>query len=71
VSRPITGGTPLWPPQLPSPLSRKPAAGIRVITHRCGHGPRLTRLATDTLVVLAGADLLQFGYSLLEEKEQS
>jgi hypothetical protein len=33
--------------------------------------PRVTRLATDTLAVLAGADLLQFGYALLEEKEQS
>jgi len=33
--------------------------------------PRATRLATDTLAVLAGADLLQFGYSLLQEKEQS
>jgi hypothetical protein len=33
--------------------------------------PRATRLATETLAVLAGADLLQFGYSLVEEKEQS
>lgn len=33
--------------------------------------PRVTRLAIDTLAVLAGADLLQFGYSLIEEKEQS
>jgi hypothetical protein len=33
--------------------------------------PRTTRLAADTLAVLAGADLLQFGYSLAEEKEQS
>jgi hypothetical protein len=33
--------------------------------------PRTTRLAADTLAVLAGADLLQFGYSLVEEKEQS
>jgi len=33
--------------------------------------PRVTRLATDTLAILAGADLLQFGYALLEEKEQS
>jgi hypothetical protein len=33
--------------------------------------PRVTRLATDTLAVLAGADLLQFGYALIEEKEQS
>jgi len=33
--------------------------------------PRTTRLAIDTLVVLAGADLLQFGYSWLQEQEQS
>jgi len=33
--------------------------------------PRTTRLATQTLAVLAGADLLQFGYSLVEEKQQS
>jgi len=33
--------------------------------------PRATRLAVDTLAVLAGADLLQFGYSRLQEKEQS
>jgi hypothetical protein len=33
--------------------------------------PRTTRLATDTLAVLAGADLLQFAYSLLQEEEQS
>jgi hypothetical protein len=33
--------------------------------------PRATQLATETLAVLAGADLLQFGYSLVEEKEQS
>jgi hypothetical protein len=33
--------------------------------------PRATRLAVDTLVVLAGADLLQFAYSLLQEQEQS
>jgi uncharacterized protein DUF1360 len=33
--------------------------------------PRTTRLAIDTLAVLAGADLLQFGYSWLQEQEQS
>ena len=33
--------------------------------------PRATRLAVDTLAVLAGADLLQFGYSRLQEQEQS
>jgi hypothetical protein len=33
--------------------------------------PRATRLAIDTLAVLAGADLLQFGYSWLQEQEQS
>jgi Protein of unknown function (DUF1360) len=33
--------------------------------------PRATRLAVDTLAVLAGADLLQFGYSWLQEQEQS
>jgi len=33
--------------------------------------PRTTRLAVDTLAVLAGADLLQFGYSWLQEREQS
>ena len=33
--------------------------------------PRATRLAVDTLAVLAGADLLQFGYALLQEQEQS
>jgi Protein of unknown function (DUF1360) len=31
--------------------------------------PRTTRLAVDTLAVLAGADLLQFGYARLQEKE--
>ena len=33
--------------------------------------PRATRLAVDTLAVLAGADLLQFGYSRPQEQEQS
>jgi hypothetical protein len=33
--------------------------------------PRTTRLVIDTLAVLAGADLLQFGYSWLQEQEQS
>jgi len=33
--------------------------------------PRTTRLAVDTLTVLAGADILQFGYSLLQEQESS
>ena len=33
--------------------------------------PRTTRLAVDTLVVLAGADALQFGYSQLQEREVS
>lgn len=33
--------------------------------------PRATRLAIDTLTVLAAADLLQFGYSWLQEREQS
>jgi Protein of unknown function (DUF1360) len=33
--------------------------------------PRATRLTTDILAVLTGADLLQFGYSMLEEKEQA
>ncbi len=33
--------------------------------------PRATRLAVDTLAVLAGADLLQFGYALLQERESS
>ncbi len=33
--------------------------------------PRTTRLAVDTLAVLAGADFLQFGYSRLQEREQS
>jgi hypothetical protein len=33
--------------------------------------PRATRLAVDTLAVVAGADLLQFGYSWLQEQEQS
>lgn len=31
--------------------------------------PRATRLAVDTLAVLAGADLLQFGYARLQEQE--
>ena len=30
--------------------------------------PRTTRLAIDTLAVLAGADLLQFAYALLQEQ---
>jgi hypothetical protein len=30
--------------------------------------PRATRLAVDTLVTLAGADVLQFGYTWLQEK---
>ena len=30
-----------------------------------------TGLMADTLAVLAGADLLQFGYSGLQEQEQS
>ena len=33
--------------------------------------PRTTRLAIDTLAILTGADLLQFGYSRLQEQEQS
>ncbi len=33
--------------------------------------PRTTRLAVDTLALLAGADVLQFGYSWLQEREQS
>jgi Protein of unknown function (DUF1360) len=33
--------------------------------------PRATRLAIDTLAVLAGADLLQFGYAWLQEQEES
>ena len=33
--------------------------------------PRTTRLAVDTLAMLAGADLLQFGYSWLQDREQS
>lgn len=33
--------------------------------------PRTTRLAIDTLAVLAGADFLQFGYARLQEQEQS
>jgi Protein of unknown function (DUF1360) len=33
--------------------------------------PRTTRLAAGTLAVLAGADLLQFGYALVEEKEEN
>jgi hypothetical protein len=33
--------------------------------------PRTTRFAVDTMAVLAGADLLQFGYSWLQEREQS
>jgi hypothetical protein len=33
--------------------------------------PRTTRLAIDTLAVLTGADLLQFGYARLQEQEQS
>jgi Protein of unknown function (DUF1360) len=32
--------------------------------------PRTTRLAIDTLAVLAGADFLQFGYARLQEQEQ-
>lgn len=31
--------------------------------------PRTTRLAVDTLAVLAGADVLQYGYSWLQEQE--
>jgi Protein of unknown function (DUF1360) len=31
--------------------------------------PRTTRLTIDTLAVLAGADLLQFGYARLQELE--
>jgi pantothenate kinase-related protein Tda10 len=31
--------------------------------------PLTARLAIDTLVVLAGANLLQFGYSWLQEQE--
>jgi len=31
--------------------------------------PRATRLAVDTLTVLAGADILQFGYSWLQEQQ--
>ncbi len=30
--------------------------------------PRATRLAIDTLAVLAGADMLQFGYARLQEQ---
>lgn len=30
--------------------------------------PRATRLAVDTLVTLAGADVLQFGYTWLQER---
>jgi len=33
--------------------------------------PRTTRLAVDVLAVLAGADILQFGYSRLQEQEAS
>ncbi len=33
--------------------------------------PRTTRLAVDTLAVLAGADILQFGYSRLQSQESS
>jgi hypothetical protein len=33
--------------------------------------PRTTRLAIETLAVLTGADLLQFGYARLQEQEQS
>ena len=33
--------------------------------------PRTTRLAVDTLAVLAGADMLQFVYALLQQQEQS
>ena len=33
--------------------------------------PRATRLAVDTLAVLAGADLLQFGHAWLRKQEQS
>ncbi len=33
--------------------------------------PRTTRLAVDTLAVLAGADILQFGYSRLQNQESS
>jgi Protein of unknown function (DUF1360) len=33
--------------------------------------PGATRFAIDTLAVLAGADVLQFGYSWLQEQEQS
>jgi hypothetical protein len=33
--------------------------------------PRTTRLAIDTLAILAGSDLLQFAYALLQEQEQS
>lgn len=31
--------------------------------------PRTTRLAVDTLAILAGADLLQFGYAWLQEQQ--
>ena len=31
--------------------------------------PRATRLAIGTLAVLAGADMLQFGYARLQEQE--
>jgi hypothetical protein len=33
--------------------------------------PRATRLAVGTLAVLAGADVLHFGYALLQEQEMS
>jgi hypothetical protein len=33
--------------------------------------PRTTRLAIATLAVLAGADILQFGYAWLQERESS
>jgi Protein of unknown function (DUF1360) len=33
--------------------------------------PRATRLAVDTMAVLAGADMLQFAYARLEEQERS
>jgi uncharacterized protein DUF1360 len=33
--------------------------------------PRATRLAIDTLAVLAGADMLQFGYARLQEQRGS
>jgi len=48
--------------------SRTPMPVLAALTAGHIYLPRATRLAIDTLAVLAGADVLQFGYARLQEK---